>query len=79
MQLRFPSPDARSDFIAILQRDDPYLFTHVRPLFSQPTVALVSDVEMNAWVRLKNMLEASLGASVKIYDDIQFDVFGHAS
>ena len=76
MQLRFQSSDARTAFIAVLKQEDPYLYKHVKPLFSQPTVVIVEDIEGTAHIRLKSMLATPLGRSVKIYDDVQFENFG---
>ena len=56
-----------------------FSLTMSKPLFSQRTVAGLSDVVLNVWLRLKKMLEPSLRSSVKISDDVPFDVLGHAS
>lgn len=75
MQLRFTSPQVRSDFLAALKIEDPYLFGHIRPLYSQPTVAVVDDVENTARLRLKTLLAKAWSSRVRIYDDRQFQTF----
>ena len=71
--MRFPSSEARTAFLAVLERDDRYLFEHVSALFSQPTVA--RDVEGAARIRLRAILASPLGQAVKVYDDVQFETF----
>ncbi len=73
--MRFPLSEARTAFLAVLERDDRYLFEHVRALFSQPTVAVARDVEGAARTRLRAILASPLGRAVKIYDDVQFETF----
>ena len=53
--------------------------TMSKPLFPQRTNAGLSDVVLNVWLWLKKMLEPSLRSSVRISDDVPFDVFGHDS
>lgn len=75
MQIRFPSSEARTSFIAALRRDDRYLFDHVRALSSQPTVVVVTGLEGSASERLRALLASPVGRSAKVYGDVQFETF----
>lgn len=61
--------------MAALKHEDPYLFGHIKPLYSQPTVAVVGDVENTARLRLKALLAKTWSSHVKVYDDQQFRTF----
>jgi hypothetical protein len=69
--LKFPSSAAREDFLHRMEGASAGKL-HLKALFAQPTVVVVSGREGLTEQGLRSELSPFLNADVKIFEDVQF-------
>lgn len=70
--LKFPSAEARSDFLNRLEGDAATQSLRIKPSHTQPTVVTVRTRDRLTEQQLRSQLSPFLGPEVKVFEDVQF-------
>ena len=76
MILKFPNPEARTDFLARVEQNGPIKGLRLKPSYAQPTVVIVQSRKSIDDRELRSRLQPLLSVDVGIFSDVQLSPTG---